>query len=345
MGKVQGKLSMKLSELKSKNVIIYGAGNAFLLLKPQIKTIKPYLILDSRFKRGNMIDETFACSLSEYTATEEEKENAIVLIMLGKKSYIDEARKSLKAAGFKNIIKFYEIEDLYFNPLERFTALYNNYDFILKDALSCAVFNNLFITYLQRAYVPIPSSPEAEQYLPSDISIDYSRIIHCGAYDGDTIRAIQSKHIIQALAAFEPDEVNFNKLIKSFFDTKTETILFPCGAYDGETQVRFNSLEKSSAIAADGEYIIQCVAIDHVLPSFKPTYITMDIEGAELEALKGAENTIKKYKPALAICVYHKQDHLWKIPQYIHSLGLNYKLYLRNYTGCISETVLYAVKG
>ena len=68
----------------------------------------------------------------------------------------------------------------------------------------------------------------------------------------------------------------------------------------------------------------------------------MDIEGAELEALKGAEKTIRADRPDLGICVYHSPSHLWEIPLYLHGLGVGYRLYLRNYTSLTGETVLYA---
>ncbi len=68
----------------------------------------------------------------------------------------------------------------------------------------------------------------------------------------------------------------------------------------------------------------------------------MDIEGAELEALKGTETLIKKNKPDLAISVYHAPNHIWEIPLYIESLKQGYEFYLRNYTSFTHDTVLYA---
>ncbi|MFZ5502772.1 MAG: FkbM family methyltransferase [Pseudomonadota bacterium] len=71
-------------------------------------------------------------------------------------------------------------------------------------------------------------------------------------------------------------------------------------------------------------------------------FIKMDIEGAELESLRGAENTIRQFRPRLAICVYHKLNDFWEIPQYLDSLGLGYRFSLRHFTIHAEETVLFA---
>lgn len=71
-------------------------------------------------------------------------------------------------------------------------------------------------------------------------------------------------------------------------------------------------------------------------------FIKMDIEGAELESLRGAENTICRFRPKLAICVYHKLNDFWEIPQYIDSLELGYRFSLRHFTIHAEETVLFA---
>ena len=75
------------------------------------------------------------------------------------------------------------------------------------------------------------------------------------------------------------------------------------------------------------------------------TYIKMDIEGAEWEALHGAEETIRTNNPKLAICLYHSIQDYIRIVAYIHRLNPEYKLFVRHHSTNRSETVLYAVNG
>jgi FkbM family methyltransferase len=74
----------------------------------------------------------------------------------------------------------------------------------------------------------------------------------------------------------------------------------------------------------------------------KVDFIKMDIEGAEPFALKGAIETIKKFKPKLAIAIYHSIDDLINIPIWINALNLGYKLYLGHYTIHLEETIIFA---
>lgn len=75
----------------------------------------------------------------------------------------------------------------------------------------------------------------------------------------------------------------------------------------------------------------------------KIDFIKLDIEGAEVDALHGAMETIKKFKPKLAIAIYHKDDDFITIPALIKSFNPNYKFYIEHYTVQAWETVLYAV--
>ncbi|MGB2091997.1 MAG: FkbM family methyltransferase [Akkermansiaceae bacterium] len=90
---------------------------------------------------------------------------------------------------------------------------------------------------------------------------------------------------------------------------------------------------------------VRTISIDDMVSEqnlSKVSFIKMDIEGAELQALKGAANTLRQYRPKLAICVYHDLEDFWTIPQYLEELDLGYRFYLRHFTIFQGETVLFA---
>jgi len=97
-----------------------------------------------------------------------------------------------------------------------------------------------------------------------------------------------------------------------------------------------------SDICESGSTVIRTMPIDRVARE-KVTFIKMDVEGAELESLMGAHDTILRDRPKLAVCIYHKYEDMVRIPLYIKSLAPDYRLYVRHYSNNASETVLYAV--
>ena len=97
--------------------------------------------------------------------------------------------------------------------------------------------------------------------------------------------------------------------------------------------------EKENAWKA---HTIDVTRMDDVIDE-RVTFIKMDIEGSEANALKGAERTLREYKPKLAISVYHKKDDLWTIPNIILDCNADYKFYLRNYSLGFAESILYAL--
>lgn len=144
--------------------------------------------------------------------------------------------------------------------------------------------------------------------------------------------------------AFEPDIISFEKMKKIINEKNIQDVeVINAGLYNTNTTLQFNLLGNgSSSINENGTTQINVVALDSQVKE-KVTFIKMDIEGAELEALKGGRETIVRYKPKLAICVYHKPEDIVEIPLYIKKIVPEYKLYLRHYSNSTNETVLYAI--
>ena len=152
---------------------------------------------------------------------------------------------------------------------------------------------------------------------------------------------------VEAIDAFEPDPANFVKLAQ-YVQTNAAALpdtvcLFPCGVDAATTQVRFSSGQGTSSHASTtGDTVIQCVSLDEALPKFRPNLIKMDIEGAEYAALWGARHLIAEHRPALAICLYHRPEHLWQIPLLVKQLtGGGGKYFLRSHSLNGWELVFY----
>ena len=96
------------------------------------------------------------------------------------------------------------------------------------------------------------------------------------------------------------------------------------------------SANQLSADKAAGQRI-EVVPLDEDIPE-KITFLKMDIEGAEWDALLGCERIISQDHPKLAICVYHGYDDLWRIPALIDSMYPGYEFYLRHYGGNLIPT-------
>lgn len=175
-------------------------------------------------------------------------------------------------------------------------------------------------------------------------------LIDCGAFDGDSIRAFL-RHVdgrCRRILAIEPDASNrmaLRRYVESLPSDLQETVdilPFAVGASD-----RVLSFEASgtaaSRISDDGDAVIHCRRLDDILDGSTPSVIKMDIEGAEPDAITGAKNVIQKHRPILAVCAYHRCEHLWTLPLLLSNIAPDYRLHLRRYAEECWETVYYAV--
>ena len=145
--------------------------------------------------------------------------------------------------------------------------------------------------------------------------------------------------------AWEPDEINRCRLIATCEARKYQNIeIIPLGLWSKKTELHFNQQGKDwSKISEDGSYTVVVDSIDNICWENRVTFIKLDIEGSELEALRGAEKIIRRDKPRLAISIYHKPQDYFEIPLYIKELVPEYKLYIRHHKFNKNDTVLYAI--
>jgi FkbM family methyltransferase len=173
--------------------------------------------------------------------------------------------------------------------------------------------------------------------------------VDCGAFNGDSLLAMAdwTRGRFRSAIAFEADPESFAHLNRAVdadvrLRGRVRTVEQAVGAET--TVVRFAASGLGSAgISASGSHEVRCSTLDDSLADERPTYIKMDIEGAELDALRGATATLARNRPTLAICSYHLQDHLWEVPRQINDLMPGARLLLRPHCPDGFDLVCYAV--
>lgn len=173
------------------------------------------------------------------------------------------------------------------------------------------------------------------------------KFVDCGALNGETSLNLIERYgnRIYKVWMFEPDKKNVEKCKRNFSEIKeTEYEIIEKGVWSCSTRLRFDSLGNGCAsINEQGRDFIDTVKLDDILENDAPSFIKMDIEGAELEALKGAEQIIKRVHPKLAVSIYHRPEDIDEIPRLLLEYYPEYKFYLRHYSLMKTETVLYAL--
>ncbi|OGS12105.1 MAG: hypothetical protein A2234_07365 [Elusimicrobia bacterium RIFOXYA2_FULL_58_8] len=219
---------------------------------------------------------------------------------------------------------------------------------MLGDALSRQTFEAFLNGKLGGAADRLAEVYRKEQYFPKGIIelSDREVFVDGGAYTGDTLLTFMrlSGGRCARCGVFEPEPANAARLkvtVKQH-DLRNVTV-HNKGLWSAPATLAFAVWHgtSASAISGAGEVSVEADTVDNAAPD--ATFIKLDIEGAELEALKGASQTIKRNRPKLAICVYHKPGDLYEIPFFIKSLVPEYRLYLRQHQPVACETVLYAV--
>jgi FkbM family methyltransferase len=208
----------------------------------------------------------------------------------------------------------------------------------------------MFIDFLRFSVLAQSVSPDpliTQYFDPVCVFDEKEVVVDCGAFTGDTAQLFIEKtnNKFKHYYAFEPDSENYKKL-EATFSERDDITAVNAGIWSETTTLKFKSGHTaSSVISSAGDISVNVVSIDDYFAKTNdiPTLIKMDIEGSESAALRGAENIIRKHKPKLAICVYHKPEDLGVIPKLIKEYRDDYKLYIRHYTDIINELVLYAI--
>lgn len=201
------------------------------------------------------------------------------------------------------------------------------------------------------AILTIPSEyrNNTSQYFDLFTPDGHETFVDCGCYDASTTFHFAGwcgNKGFDKIWCFEPDRESYERC-KELCSGLKGCKVYPYGISDKAENVSFQSgrKEESRIIRSQDNTsgdVIRTISLDAFLQDERVTFIKMDIEGAELDALRGTSQIIREQKPKLAISVYHKAEDIIEIPKLLMELRPDYKLYIRHYSLLLNETVLYA---
>ncbi|PRM87738.1 hypothetical protein CJ671_09780 [Aliarcobacter cryaerophilus] len=227
-------------------------------------------------------------------------------------------------------------------------TLYN----LLEDKKSKEVFTSILKFKLTEDYFyPISIKDDTSlQYFDKELLSTLKQdevFIDCGAYTGDTIESFlkatngKFKHIY----SYEPEKDTF-EILKKYVDTleqKDKISLINAGVYYKNKTFYLHG--EGVGVSCTNEVTnrkTEVVSIDETINHI-PTFIKMDIQTFEIQALLGGIKNIIKHKPKLAISIYHKFDDLWNIPLLLKHWLSDYRFIMRHYECTQEETIIYAI--
>lgn len=201
---------------------------------------------------------------------------------------------------------------------------------------------------------------EGNQYfaLPEFVNIGNDHFVDAGAYVGDTIEKFiwMCSGVFEQIYAFEPGGPQLSamkhrveRLRREWAISESAIICENAGLADKNETLPMSLANVLANTSIDGDGFsddkqignIRCYSLDNYLAGRPATFIKADIEGMELAMLHGAKETIRRYKPKMALSIYHNPTHLFEIAEYVNWLDPEYRMALRQHSTIFAESVLY----
>lgn len=231
--------------------------------------------------------------------------------------------------------------------------------FLGWDVHSVETFNALLVAMLSGSTESCLRVMEKDMYfgLP-EFSGNFEEIfVDAGAFVGDSVERFIWENLgtFRHLYAFEPGGRQYRAMSKRMERLLEEWAIDPArvsleqaglAAENGEMVCTFTTDEPlRHGLAAEAEedtaQSVPVYALDDYLDGRPVSFIKADVEGWEVKLLKGAEQTIKRCKPKMALCAYHYPSDLYEIVEMVHTMVPEYRFQLRQHAPLFGDFVLY----
>lgn len=330
-----------------KGVAIYGAGFvgtwACRYLQSIGATVASFIDRDPR-KIGGQVSGIQVVSLdSEGLCT-------VPGIFIAARHAIREVERSLARLGCPNM-SF----DAYF-VVKNYERLATVRDGFLVDERSIETFNALLVAMLRGDTESCRAVMEKDMYfgVPEFAGNFDETFVDAGAFVGDSVERFMWENLgtFRHVYAFEPGLRQFRAMEKrvarlaeewAFAPSTVSLVNAGLSSSEGEMVCTFvdDSPLRHGLAAGQSGQTVPVYSLDQYLGGKSITFLKADVEGMEMELLRGAEGTIRRHKPKLALCVYHYPSDLYEVAEYVRSLVPEYTFTLRQHAPIFGDFVLY----
>jgi FkbM family methyltransferase len=248
--------------------------------------------------------------------------------------------------------------------VRNFRRLITVRDSMLADDRSVTVFNALLMSMLTGSIAPCRDVMEKDMYfcLPEFAGNFDEAFVDGGAFVGDTLERFIWENLgtFRHIYAFEPGYRQFRAMeqrvqrlaVEWAFDCANVSLV-RAGLSDSQGRMSctflndaplrhgLSNFESETETAGDDPMSAQVLTLDSYLDGRQVSFIKADVEGMEMELLRGAQQTIRACKPKMALCVYHYPSHLFEVAEYVRALVPEYRFNLRQHAPLFGDFVLY----
>lgn len=338
-----------LGETEGGKPVIFGAGDCGHKIYALLRSCSIQVLCFCDNGQGGNVDEATGLKIIKPEELRDMADSIVILVCVENKDAHQSICRQLASLGFDKAQIHLMNEYFYWQTWEYLEGNIENYKKayqLLEDEFSRQVYLEKMKKVFLLSDISDIVSPNEEGYFDEKVVLtDEEMFIDCGGFDGDSsVRFIEKcGGRYRGIAIFEPEVCKKEAIERNMGANRYE--LYQLGVWSKNTQLCFKAAGTSGSHVSEkaGGYTIQTAALDDVVYDKKPTYIKMDIEGAEQEALKGCRKIIQTYKPKLAVCIYHKPNDMFEIPIMIKEMNSEYQLYVRQYANAWYDTVLYAL--
>ena len=339
----------------SRGISIYGAGIVGTWGAEYLQSIGAkvlYFVDRDKSKEGTRIHNIPVISPEKLTAEHPQS------MLIGARHFVKDVEKYFTETDYR-LLSF----DAYF-VIRNYPRIARIRDTSFADGKSQNVFNGILHSMLTSTLKGCRDVMEKDMYfcLPEFSGTFDEIFVDAGAFVGDSVERFIWENLgtFKKIYAFEPGAKQFKALEKRVrrlseewaFDpdrialekaglsSKTENMSY---TFTNDYPIRhglFSATEENSN-KDSGDTTAEVYSLDNYLKGKEVTLIKVDIEGMEMEFLKGAGETIKKHKPKIAICAYHYPSDLYEIIEYLEKLVPEYKFKFRNHAPIFGDFVVY----